>query len=128
PRADLLPASRAGEDRRRRLPRQLPERQARAALGGRAALPGADDPAPAPLRAAASGLGVAMLLLVFIRDLGSSLMFFGAFLALLYVATNRFSYVLVGLVLFAAGAWAVSGAVEHVRDRFEIWLDPFAPN
>jgi cell division protein FtsW (lipid II flippase) len=72
--------------------------------------------------------GAAMLLLVFIRDLGSSLMFFGAFLALLYVATNRFSYVLVGLVLFAAGAWAVSGAVEHVRDRFEIWLDPFAPN
>ena len=46
--------------------------------------------------------GAAMLMLVFIRDLGSSLMYFGAFLALLYVATNRLSFVLVGLVLFAA--------------------------
>ena len=48
--------------------------------------------------------GAAMLMLVFIRDLGSSVMFFGAFLALLYVATGRFSYVLVGLVMFAVGA------------------------
>ena len=46
--------------------------------------------------------GAAMLMLVFIRDLGSSLMFFGAFLALLYVATGRFSYVLIGLVMFCA--------------------------
>ena len=49
--------------------------------------------------------GAAMLMLVFIRDLGSSLMFFGGFLALLYVATNRFSFVVVGLALFAVGAW-----------------------
>ena len=41
--------------------------------------------------------GVAMLLLVVIRDLGSSLMFFGAFLAVLYVATSRVSFVVVGL-------------------------------
>ena len=46
--------------------------------------------------------GAAMLMLVFIRDLGSSLMYFGAFLALVYVATNRLSFVVVGLVLFAA--------------------------
>ena len=46
--------------------------------------------------------GAAMLMLVFIRDLGSSLMYFGAFLALVYVATNRFSFVVAGLVLFAA--------------------------
>ena len=46
--------------------------------------------------------GAAMLMLFFIRDLGSSLMFFGGFLAVLYVATNRFSFVVVGLVLFAA--------------------------
>ena len=44
-------------------------------------------------------------MLVFIRDLGSSLMYFGAFLALLYVATNRFSFVVAGLALFAGGAW-----------------------
>jgi cell division protein FtsW (lipid II flippase) len=72
--------------------------------------------------------GAAMLMLVFIRDLGSSLMFFGAFLALLYVATGRLSYVLAGLVLFMIGAWALGTNIAHVHDRFEIWLDPFARN
>jgi cell division protein FtsW (lipid II flippase) len=70
--------------------------------------------------------GAAMLMVVFIRDLGSSLMFFGAFLALLYVATARLSYVLVGLALFAAGAYVLGTNIEHVHDRFEIWQDPFA--
>ena len=53
--------------------------------------------------------GAAMVMLVFIRDLGSSLMFFGAFLALLYVATGRASFVVAGLALFLAGAWFVAG-------------------
>ena len=70
--------------------------------------------------------GAAMLMLVFIRDLGSSLMYFGAFLALLYVATNRFSFVLVGLLLFAGGAYFFASTVGHVQDRIDIWLDPFA--
>ena len=70
--------------------------------------------------------GAAMLMLVFIRDLGSSLMFFGAFLALLYVATGRFSYVLIGLVIFGVGAYAIGSSIPHVHDRFEIWLDPLA--
>jgi cell division protein FtsW (lipid II flippase) len=69
--------------------------------------------------------GAAMLMLVFIRDLGSSLMYFGAFLALIYVATNRLSFVLVGLVLFGAGAWFFATTVGHVQDRIDIWLDPF---
>ena len=60
--------------------------------------------------------GAAMLMLVFIRDLGSSLMFFGAFLALLYVATGRFSYVLVGLLMFAIGAY-VLGTQHLPRPR-----------
>ena len=72
--------------------------------------------------------GAAMLMLIFIRDLGSSLMFFGAFLALLYVATGRLSYVLAGLALFAIGAWVLGTNISHVHDRFEIWLDPFAAN
>jgi cell division protein FtsW (lipid II flippase) len=72
--------------------------------------------------------GAAMVLLVFIRDLGSSLMFFGAFLALLYVATNRFSYVLVGLVMFFLGTWYFAHTVGHVQDRVDIWLHPFAPH
>src|ERR671937_1074817 len=54
--------------------------------------------------------GMAMVMLVLIRDLGSSLMFFGAFLAILYVATARFSYVFAGLVLFFCGAWVM----EHL--------------
>ena len=70
--------------------------------------------------------GAAMLMLVFIRDLGSSLMFFGAFLALLYIATNRASFVVIGLVMFLAGAWFFSATVPHVSDRVDIWLDPFA--
>jgi cell division protein FtsW (lipid II flippase) len=70
--------------------------------------------------------GAAMLMLVFIRDLGSSLMFFGAFLALLYVATARFSYVLVGLAMFALGAFVLGSNISHVSERFDIWMDPFA--
>ncbi|MFN8149578.1 MAG: FtsW/RodA/SpoVE family cell cycle protein [Solirubrobacterales bacterium] len=70
--------------------------------------------------------GAAMFLLVFIRDLGSSLMFFGAFLALIYVATNRISFVLIGLLMFFAGAWFFASTVGHVGDRIDVWLDPYA--
>jgi len=69
--------------------------------------------------------GAAMLMLVFIRDLGSSLMFFAAFLALLYVATNRLSFVLVGATLFGLGAWFLTSSVGHVNDRIQAWLHPF---
>jgi cell division protein FtsW (lipid II flippase) len=73
--------------------------------------------------------GAAMVMLVFIRDLGSSLMFFGAFLALLYVATNRFSYVLAGLALFLVGAtFFASTGPSHVQDRIDIWTHTFDPN
>ncbi len=71
--------------------------------------------------------GAAMVLLVFIRDLGSSLMFFGGFLALLYVATARLSFVAVGAVMFFGGAAFFASTVTHVRERIDIWLDPFAP-
>jgi cell division protein FtsW (lipid II flippase) len=70
--------------------------------------------------------GAAMLMLVLIRDLGSSLMFFGAFLAVLYVATNRLSYVVVGGLLFLVGSALLASHVPHVHDRVEIWLHPFA--
>jgi cell division protein FtsW (lipid II flippase) len=69
--------------------------------------------------------GAAMLMLIFIRDLGSSLMFFGAFLALLYVATGRLFFVLSGIALFVVGAWFFAGSVPHVQDRVDIWLDPW---
>jgi cell division protein FtsW (lipid II flippase) len=72
--------------------------------------------------------GVAMLLLILIKDLGSSVMFFGAFLALLYVATNRLSFVAIGLAMFALGVWVVTTFVGHVQDRIAIRNDPFSPS
>jgi cell division protein FtsW (lipid II flippase) len=70
--------------------------------------------------------GASMFMLVFIRDLGSSLMFFAAFLALLYVATGRFSFVAIGMAMFLLGAWFFAATVPHVHDRVEVWLDPYA--
>ena len=70
--------------------------------------------------------GASMFMLVFIRDLGSSLMFFAAFLALLYVATGRFSFVVIGMLMFFLGAWFFATTVPHVHDRVEIWLHPYA--
>ena len=72
--------------------------------------------------------GASMVMLVFIRDLGSSLMFFGAFLALLYVATNSATLVAQFFAMFAIGAYFFSRTVSHIQDRVDIWLDPFARN
>ena len=69
--------------------------------------------------------GAAMVMLFVIQDLGSSLMFFGGFLAVLYVATNRFSFVAVGLSLFAAGAWVLYHARPTITHRVDAWLHPF---
>jgi cell division protein FtsW (lipid II flippase) len=69
--------------------------------------------------------GASMFMLVFIRDLGSSLMFFAAFLALLYVATGRFSFVVIGMAMFTVGAWFFAATVPHVHDRVEVWLHPY---
>ncbi len=69
--------------------------------------------------------GAAMVLLVFIRDLGSSLMFFGGFLAVLYVATARISFVALGLGLFAAGFAFFASTVGHVQARIDAWQNPF---
>src|SRR3954453_13677006 len=69
--------------------------------------------------------GASMVRLIFIKDLGSSLMFFGGFLALLYVPTGRLSLVAAGSGLFALGAWFFSNHIEHVHSRVEIWLHPF---
>jgi cell division protein FtsW (lipid II flippase) len=52
-------------------------------------------------------------------------MFFGGFLAILYVATNRFSFVFIGLLLFGLGSWYLGTHVGHVHDRVEAWLHPF---
>jgi cell division protein FtsW (lipid II flippase) len=69
--------------------------------------------------------GAAMLVLVQTRDLGSALLYFGIFLAMLYVATGRALYVLGGLALFIGGAALVYNAVSHVQNRVTIWLQPW---
>jgi cell division protein FtsW (lipid II flippase) len=62
--------------------------------------------------------------LVLQRDLGTSLLYFGLFLILLYVATARVFYVIVGLVMFVAGAMIASRLMSYVGDRVSAWLDP----
>ncbi|USQ80158.1 FtsW/RodA/SpoVE family cell cycle protein [Ornithinimicrobium faecis] len=69
--------------------------------------------------------GLSILILVAQRDLGSSLLFFGLFVAVLYVATERVSWIIIGLSLFAAGAFVAWRIFAHVQTRVDLWLDPF---
>jgi cell division protein FtsW (lipid II flippase) len=69
---------------------------------------------------------ISLGVLVFQRDLGSSLLFFGLFVVLLYVATERASWLVVGTVLFAGGAYLGYLAFAHVQERVNGWLHPFA--
>jgi len=69
---------------------------------------------------------ISLVVLVAEKDLGSSLLFFGTFLVMLYAGTGRPAYVLTGLGLFAAGASAAYMMFAHVQQRVAIWLDPFA--
>ena len=91
----------------------------------RPALPG-DGPAAArdlaPLLAAwIASVGV----MVFEKDLGTSLLLYASFLVMVYIATERFSWVVIGLALFAAGSVVAYYLFGHVRTRVETWLDPF---
>lgn len=68
----------------------------------------------------------AMSVLVFQRDLGTSLLYFGLFLSMLYLATGRVGWVVLGVGLFLAGGIIASQALDYVGSRFANWLDPFA--
>lgn len=72
---------------------------------------------------------VALLLVLGImvvgKDLGSALLIFGTFLAMIYVATGRVSWLLIGVLGFSAGAYLAYRMFAHVRVRVDIWLDPF---
>jgi cell division protein FtsW (lipid II flippase) len=85
-------------------------------------LPRARDLGPM-LVAWLASLGV----LVFENDLGTSLLFFGLFVALLYVATERTSWIVIGLLLFVGGAFMAWTLFSHVQARVTIWLHPFDP-
>jgi cell division protein FtsW (lipid II flippase) len=69
--------------------------------------------------------GLAMAILVVLSDIGSSVMFYGALLAMLYVATNRVSFVVVGVVAASVGFWYLGTHIPHVHARVESWLHPF---
>ncbi len=67
---------------------------------------------------------ISILILVFETDLGTSLLFFGMFIIMLYVATERTSWIVFGLLMSAAGAVGVASFESHVQQRVEAWLDP----
>lgn len=68
-----------------------------------------------------------LAVLVLQRDLGTSLLFFGMFVALLYVATERVSWIAIGLALFVGGAFFAWTIFSHVQARVAAWLNPFDP-
>ncbi|WP_295699180.1 FtsW/RodA/SpoVE family cell cycle protein [Lapillicoccus sp.] len=69
---------------------------------------------------------VSIAVLVFEKDLGSSLLFFGLFVGMLYVATERVSWIAIGLVLFAGGSYLAYRLFGHVQQRVQFWIDPFS--
>ncbi|WP_432564942.1 FtsW/RodA/SpoVE family cell cycle protein [Kineococcus sp. SYSU DK003] len=83
-------------------------------------LPRARDLGPILLAWAAS-IGI----LVLQRDLGTSLLFFGLFVAVLYVSTERVSWIVLGLLMFSAAAVFAATTMGHVQARVDIWLHPF---
>ncbi len=70
--------------------------------------------------------GVSILVMVRQNDLGSSLLFFAVFAAMLYISTSRGAYVVVALVMFVAGATVAYQLFGHVQDRVSAWLDPWS--
>ena len=68
---------------------------------------------------------VSLLVLVVQHDLGTSLLFFGLFLVMIYTATGRAIYTVVGLGMFISGALVASRTISYVTKRFDGWLNPF---
>jgi cell division protein FtsW (lipid II flippase) len=69
---------------------------------------------------------LSMLILIFESDIGTSAVFMGLFVAMLYIATGRRSWAILGFLLFVAGAFLTAKLVPHVGVRFSVWLDPFS--
>ena len=93
-------------------------------LAGRRVL-GIDLPRARDLGPVLIAWGVSLLILVFETDIGQSALFFGLFVVMLYIATQRTSWLLIGISLFVFGAVTASKLFGHVSDRFTIWLHPF---
>ena len=97
------------------------------ALAGRRML-GIDLPRARDLGPVLIAWGASLLILIFETDIGTSALFFGLFVAMIYVATQRTSWLLIGFLLFLGGAWVASTIFGHVGARFTDWLHPFAGN
>jgi cell division protein FtsW (lipid II flippase) len=83
-------------------------------------LPRGRDMGPVLMAWAAS-----LLILIFETDIGASALFFGLFLAMLYIATQRTSWLLIGVLLFLGGTFITANLFSHVMERFTVWLHPF---
>jgi cell division protein FtsW (lipid II flippase) len=94
------------------------------ALAGRRVL-GIDLPRARDLGPIMLVWAISLLLLVFESDIGTSAVFMGLFVVMLYIATSRTSWLLLGFIMFVVGAYAASKLVSHVGERFDIWLHPF---
>jgi cell division protein FtsW (lipid II flippase) len=94
------------------------------ALAGRRVL-GIDLPRARDLGPVLIAWGASLLILVFETDIGQSALFFGLFVAMIYIATQRTSWLLIGFLLFLGGAYVASTLFGHVGARFEAWLHPF---
>ena len=68
-----------------------------------------------------------MLVLIFQRDMGTALLYFGLFLVMIYVATGRSSWILLGMAMFLGGAFVASRFLTYISGRIDAWLDPFNP-
>lgn len=87
---------------------------------------GMDLPRPRDLAPLLGAWTASIAVMVFEKDLGTSLLLYASFLVVVYLATQRFSWVVLGLALFALGSVLAYFAFGHVRVRVQTWLDPFA--
>jgi len=94
------------------------------ALAGRRVL-GIDLPRGRDMGPVLVAWAASLLILIFETDIGASALFFGMFIAMLYIATQRTSWLLIGVLLFLAGSFLTALMFHHVMERFTIWLHPF---
>jgi cell division protein FtsW (lipid II flippase) len=95
------------------------------ALAGRRVL-GIDLPRARDLGPVLLAWGATLLILIFETDVGTAALFFGMFIAMLYIATQRVSWLLIGVLLFLFGTFVTANLSSHVMERFTVWLHPFA--
>ena len=95
------------------------------ALAGRRFL-GVDLPRARDLGPVLIAWGVSLVVLIFEGDIGTSALFFGLFVVMMYIATQRSSWLIIGFLLFLFGSLVASELFAHVRARFITWLHPFS--